>query len=408
MSIVVVRRYGTGHRRRLHAAIALALLGAAVCCSCASPWPRRTTPPGRPRAAAADDGYLRGLHGRLVDSAGRPVRLVGVSWFGFETGTCALHGLSVRNLQDMMVQMRGAGFNVLRLPFSNQSLDDPGCTPKGIDYRKNPDLRGLRGLALLDKVVDEAARLGLWVILDRHSPAPDVRGDLWYTNQVPESRWISDWQMLARHYLRNRAVIGADLDNEPHGSATWGDGNVSTDWRLAAELAGDAVLAANPHWLIFVQGIQYFRGDQYWWGGQLLGATQYPVRLTHPEKLVYSPHDYGPSVSQQAWFHSSDFPRNLPQIWDRHWGDLVAQGTPVLVGEFSSRSVGQDYEGIWQRSLVSYLNEHGIGSIYWSWNPDSNDTGGMLEQDWTTLNRPELDLVMGSQAPPAHAGASGA
>ena len=56
-----------------------------------------------------------------------------------------------------------------------------------------------------------------------------------YTNQVPEKRWIHDWIMLARHYRGNDTIIAADLANEPHGPATWGDGNPRTDWRLAAE-----------------------------------------------------------------------------------------------------------------------------------------------------------------------------
>ena len=45
--------------------------------------------------------------------------------------------------------------------------------------------------------------------------------------------------MLARRYLGNDTVIGFDLHNEPHGSATWGDNNTATDWRLAAERAGE-------------------------------------------------------------------------------------------------------------------------------------------------------------------------
>ena len=382
----------------LRASVALALMAALIGCSGSNPSTRPSTPHPRPTAANPDDGYLKGIGARLVDSTGRPVRLVGVSWFGFETSTCALHGLSVRNWRDMLDQISGVGFNVLRLPYSNQFLDDPACIPTGVDYRKNPDLKGLKGLALMDRIVDEAGRQGLKVILDRHAPTPDARtGDLWYTDQVPESRWIEDWVMLARHYRSNRAVIGADLANEPHGAATWGDGNTLTDWRLAAERAGNAILAANPNWLILVQGVQFYNGDQYWWGGQLQGAALYPVRLSRPDKLVYSPHDYGPSVWRQAWFDSSDFPRNLPQIWDQHWGHLIQQGTPLLMGEFSGRSVGDDHEGVWQRSLMSYLNERGIGAIYWAWNPDSEDTDGMLEADWRTINQRELDVVLGRQ-----------
>jgi len=386
--------------RRFRAAFTLALVATLLSCSYSNPWTQRSIL-GTHRAANPDEGYLRGVGGKLVDSTGHPVKLIGVSWFGFETGSCALHGLSVRNWKDMLGQISGAGFNVLRLPFSNQFLDDPTCVPTGIDYIMNPDLKGLQGLALLDRIVKEAGRRGLKVILDRHSPTTGVRGDFWYTEQVPESRWIDDWVMLARHYRGNRAVIGADLANEPHGAATWGDGNAPTDWRLAAEDAGNAVLAANPHWLILVQGIQYYGGDQYWWGGQLRGATLYPVRLSHPDKLVYSPHDYGPSVSWQAWFGARNFPENLPQVWDQHWGNLAQQGTPLLIGEFSGHSVGPDVEGVWQRSLMSYLNQRGIGAVYWAWNPDSADTDGMLEVDWTTINQRELDVVLGREQAPA-------
>src|SRR5215472_16183321 len=302
--------------RCLQACAALTLVSALAGCTGVSASPRRSTPHPEPSAPTPspnpDDGYLRGVGGSLVDSSGRPVRLVGVSWFGFETSSCALHGLSVRNWRDMLSQISGVGFNVLRLPYSNQFLDDPTCVPTGIDYRTNPDLRGLRGLALMDRIVNEARRQGLWVILDRHAPTPDARtADLWYSDEVPQSQWIDDWVMLARHYGGNRAVIGADIANEPHGTATWGDGNPRTDWRLAAERAGNAVLAANPDWLIIVQGIEDYHGDYYWWGGNLEGARDFPVRLSQPDKLVYSIHDYGPEIYWQSWFSSRHLARSL-------------------------------------------------------------------------------------------------
>jgi endoglucanase len=43
----------------------------------------------------------------------------------------------------------------------------------------------------------------------------------------------------------------------------------ATDWRLAAERAGNAVPAANPDWLITVEGIDCYSGDCYWRGGNL-------------------------------------------------------------------------------------------------------------------------------------------
>jgi endoglucanase len=83
-------------------------------------------------------------------------------------------------------------------------------------------------------------------------------------------------------------VIGVDLHNEPHGQATWGSEDPATDWRLAAERAGNAILEVNPNLLIIVQGDEQVQGDWYWWGGNLLGAREQPVRLNSPDRLVYS------------------------------------------------------------------------------------------------------------------------
>src|SRR6266513_867610 len=278
-------------------------------------------------------GYLSTFHSELVDaSSGCQVSLTGVNWFGFETGTFAPHGLWARNWQDMLKQIAQTGFNSIRLPYTNQ-LFDPASIPNGINYQLNPDLKGLQGLTLMDRIIQGAGSLGVKVILDRHDPTADLRPALWYTDQMPQSRWIADWVMLAQHYRGNATVIGADLANEPHGPATWGDGNPSTDWRMAAEQAGNAVLAANPDWLIIVEGIEQYHGDFYWQGGNLEGAEQYPVHLSEPDKLVYSAHDYGPEVYAQSWFQAPNFPHNLPAVWQQHWAYLQMDGTaPVLLG----------------------------------------------------------------------------
>ncbi len=338
-------------------------------------------------------GFLHCVGAQIVDAAGHEVQLRGVSWFGFETQSFAPHGLDVRNWQDMLDQMARAGLNTIRLPYSNQ-LFDPASTPTGINYGLNPDLKGLQGLALMDKIIQGAGQRGLKVILDRHRPNADAQSELWYTDQVPESRWIGDWVMLARHYRGNSAVIGADLHNEPRGPATWGSGNRRTDWRLAAERAGNAILAVNPDWLIIVEGIEDYHGDYYWWGGNLEGAGRFPVRLSRPDELVYSTHDYGPEIYPQQWFQSRHFPRNLPAVWEKHWAYLQTEDiAPVYVGEFGGRSTGWDTGGVWQRSLVAFLTARRISYTYWSWNPDSGDTGGLLQDNWRTVNQCKIDAL---------------
>ena len=68
---------------------------------------------------------------------------------------------------------------------------DAGSKPKDIDYSENPDLKGLNGLGIMDKIVDYAGQIGLRIMLDHHRSAagagPNESG-LWYTAAYPESR----------------------------------------------------------------------------------------------------------------------------------------------------------------------------------------------------------------------------
>lgn len=355
--------------------------------------------PSGPRTWAGPPTFLHAEGSQIVDSNGRRVILTGINWFGLETPTFAPHGLWARNWQSILDQIRDLGFNTIRLPYSNQ-LFEPASLPTGIDYDLNPDLRGLAGVELMDRLVAGAGARGLKIILDRHRPDSRAQSQLWYTSDYPEEVWIADWVMLARRYAGNDTVIGVDLHNEPHGLASWGSGQLETDWRLAAERAGNAILEVNPDLLILVQGIDEYQGDWYWWGGNLMGARQHPVRLSRPSQLVYSSHLYGPGVYPQPWFWDPSFPDNLPAIWDRHWGYLSHEGiAPVIVGEFGGRSTGDDREGIWQRNLVSYLRRHGLSYFYWTFNPNSEDTGGILLDDWTTVDSAKLALLSGFQFP---------
>jgi endoglucanase len=357
-----------------------------------------------PPAAAAPakplgNGPLHTDGGNIVDPNGQVVHISGVNWFGLETSTYAPQGLWARSLDSMLDQIVQSGFNTIRLPYSND-IFNAANKPNGIDYQLNPDLQGLTALQIMDQVVERAGARGLKVILDRHRPTAAGQSELWYTGQVSEQTWIDDWVSLAKRYEGDPTVIGADLHNEPHGPATWGDGNAATDWRAAAERAGNAVLQANPDWLIFVEGIEHQGNDWYWWGGDLAPAAQYPVEFAVANRLVYEAHDYGPGVSGQAWFQAPNFPQNLPGIWQSHWAFLKLQNiAPVLVGEFGGRSVGNDAEGAWQRLLVSYLQANSIDYTYWCWNPNSGDTGGVLEDDWTTLNPAKLSVLRAYQWP---------
>jgi len=366
---------------------------------------------GTPQTAVAT-GYLHTSGNQILDANKTPVRIAGVNWFGFETTNFAPHGLWTRGYKEMMDQMKSLGFNTIRLPYSDQ-LFDAGSKPNSIDFFKNPDLQGLTGLQLMDKIVGYAGRIGMKIILDHHRSdagnSANASG-LWYTAAYPESAWIKNLTMLASRYAGDATVIGIDLHNEPHGPATWGDGGAN-DWRLAAERGGNAVLAANPNLLVIVEGIETASSGSYWWGGNLSNAGTAPVRLNTPGRLVYSAHDYPASVYAQTYFSDPTYPANLPAVWDKNWGYLFRTGTaPVLLGEFGS-NLATASDRAWYAKMVSYLEgdldgngtndlaagKQGISWTYWSWNPNSGDTGGILGSDWRTVNTAKVDPLKAAQ-----------
>lgn len=381
-------------------------------------------------ANGTGSGYLSTRGNQIVDATGATVRLTGINWFGMETDNKTFHGLwasvTWRSMIDHMAQL---GYNTIRVPYAGDALK-AGAVATSVNTNTNPDLVGLSPLQILDKVVDYAGSLGMRVILDRHRPSSAGQTALWYTPAVSEASMIADWQLLARRYAGNTTVVGADLFNEPHAEGTyphgtgscWGCGDTARDWRLAAERIGNAVHAANPSWLVLVEGVSCLDGSNAnvwdsipddpdacsWWGGNLSGVATNPVRLTVPNKLVYSAHDYGISVyDHQDWFDTAkhpDFPANLPAVWDRYWGFISKQSiAPVLVGEFGS-TLRDPRDVQWMTALVSYLRTNGMSFTYWSWNPDSGDTGGIVQDDWVTVNTNKQSILQPALVPPVGPG----
>jgi aryl-phospho-beta-D-glucosidase BglC (GH1 family) len=259
----------------------------------------------------------------------------------------------------------------------------------------------------MDKIIEYATSKGLRILLDRHSSKIDnfFNEDRWFIpgdTEYTEQRWIEDWEMLALRYRGNPAVIGADLWNEPKLGCLW------EEWKEAAQRAGNAIHAVNPDWLIVVEGTQNFNGESYWWGGNLQGVRSNPVVLNNENKLVYSAHDYPSSVFEQSWFSEPNYPANLASIWNRNWGYIFEEKiAPVIIGEFGTKLESVS-DKTWLSNLISYMDrggtslgegEKGISFTFWCYNPNSHDTGGMLNDDWITVNTEKMGYLKDSLEP---------
>ena len=364
------------------------------------------------------DGYLSTKGAEIVDSNGNQVLINAVNWFGMES-IFAPDGLWAVNYKDTMKQMVSLGFNAIRFTLSDQTFA-PGSTPTYVDYSINPELKGMTPLQLLDAIVAEATSLGLKMILDHHTSSAFgylTSAGLWYDNNYGQDAFVSDWVKLAGHYAGNSTVIGLDLANEPHGPVTWGDGNVATDWELAATKTGNAIQAVNPDALIIVEGTEFYKGTETPWGENLLGVADHPVVLNTANKLVYSAHDYPASITHAQYFNDPTYPSNLAAIWTKDWGYIEQQNlAPVWVGEFGT-DLGTQSDTQWLSTLKAYIDGNAAAAsptgavvpqasfswAWWAWNPNS-DGFGILMDDWKTANQAKLTAIDGAWWKPTTTG----
>lgn len=317
----------------------------------------------------------------LVDANGRRVTLNAVSWYGAESPDFVPGGLNLSTPSAIAQLIRQLGFNAVRLPWSNQMFESQPAA-----------------LQIFDQVVDALAAERLMIILDNHnSNAEWCCGNdgntLWENAAYPEASWIRDWQNITRRYASQPYVIGADLRNEPRINATWG-GDPATDWHAAATRGGNAVLAVNPHLLIFVEGINY--------ATDLSGAAALPVTLNVPNRLVYSAHDYGFDYTGLS----------TPADWLSHvspvWGYLITGSNPqpFWLGEFGTcNNSDACVTSVWFNSITAYLTSHQeVNWSYWPLNgtqssgagrtPGAPEAYGVLSPDWTGSSLPSLTMAL--------------
>ena len=115
---------------------------------------------------SADRLPLRTSGSRIVDAQGRRAKLACVNWYGAHMEQHAVSGLHVQPLAAITSTIVSMGFNCIRLPFSLQLWSDDPVVPASV-LQANPELQGLTGMQLLDRVIEEFRERQLLVILSR-------------------------------------------------------------------------------------------------------------------------------------------------------------------------------------------------------------------------------------------------
>ena len=364
--------------------------------------------------------HLKGVSVRSTPPTHPPAtHPIHIQWFGFETDVYFPHGLWGATTTDRVFRfLRANGFNAIRIPFSAELALEPG---RVVRVAGEPELDNLGHLARLARFVDLAAQHNLLVMLDMHRlRATGGITELWYDGSTPYPRVLEAWYNVMDALVEKWNLFAVDIKNEPHGAATWGAGNPGTDWNRAAEDIANRIYGRYPQWhgLAFVEGVSNptvrSRGrdpNPTWWGGSLEGVWDAPITLARPEwtrRVVYSPHTYGPDVYDHWVFRDwANFPNNMPGIWQAQFGfaEGVQGQRAVVIGEwggFYGRGPSGWRDRVWADRLGDWMQERCLAdNFYWGVNPNSGDTGGLLEDDWTTSVQPKLALLARIQPQPS-------
>lgn len=386
-----------------------------------------------------------------------------------------------RTIQQTMDEIKAKGINLIRLPIAPQTLDpdDPQGQPRV--FKNHQSVRATNARQALEDFIKLADKNGLDILLDIHScsnylgwragrldatpPYADANRDNYIykregyscgtdvgsgviVQEYNEQKWLEDLRQLARFAdeLKVNNILGIDIFNEPW-DYTW------TDWKTLAEHAYQAINEENKNVLIWVEGIgsvksdgtQNPHGDEATnpnWGENFFSMATNPLDIPK-DRLVLSPHTYGPSVSVQKQFMdpaqpecaglSEDDaakakcnivinPELLRQGWEEHFGYLKDEGYAIVIGEFGghydwpeSGAVRiqdmwgylprSDYDKKWQNAFVDYMSDKNIEGCYWSINPESDDTGGLYSHaydartntsgwgEWTGFETEKWDML---------------
>jgi hypothetical protein len=96
----------------------------------------------------------------------------------------------------------------------------------------------------------------------------------------------------------------------------------------------------------------------------------------------------------QPWFKKTfDETTLYNDCWKPNWYYLVEAGTaPMLVGEWGGKLVNPT-NAAWFSDIADFIATKGLNHTFWSFNPNSADTGGLMLDDWKTVDETKYAII---------------
>ena len=268
-------------------------------------------------------------------------------------------------------------------------------------------------------VVRFLAKNGFYVVLENHINTDD-------TFLRNPGGWMNEWRGLLQELARDRSVAARlmiDPLNEPDSKGLRWEAQGGKPGMTQMYLSAfDALYPLARDALLLVEGTGQ-SGLAKNWGDGLVTSPELirSHRLSDPNPLfaallhrpyasrvVLAPHIYPPSISKatSATTGKDLFARLSSSFGDKTTGKGYCAGQvcrrfPVVLGEIGSAMQPVDTAAM--NDFAAYITNTGAGKdgrhealagwIYWAWNANSGDTGGLVQDNWRDVNWSKFDYL---------------
>lgn len=380
------------------------------------------------------------------------VELRGINWFGFNNKQTMVDGLWVggssmaTDFRTIVWRLKLLGFNAVRLPFT---FDDLNLKPvdKAIQCKVTPPQkvisscvppwkkaaapqcpvrfaggllpdagcgkicnRYLVNTSTVNRLIDVTKTFvenGFYVVLDYHPMGTEP-----YAWQSP---WVvaQKWESLIKSYkqspwwhplFKGRLIV--DIMNEPDSMKLgWAPvsklylATMDKLWPIVGRdgaffmVEGTAQGAYNLNWgdgfvtnqsIIKSMGIEdaspFFEGV---------------IRKPYRDNVIISPHMYGPTIALNSRAHAGELLKQ--RMWNSYmylyYRGYKGKRFPVVLGEFGS-FLKDPRDILFFKDLARYWIPRGQRHwLWWAYNNNSGDTGGIVKNDWEALEWDKLKYL---------------
>lgn len=389
----------------------------------------------------------------FVDGRGRAFEFHGINWFGFGNKQTMVDGLWIggssvaSDFFSIVYRIKLLGFNSVRLPFTFNDLDMrpvdkripcrvmsagaivnstlPPARWGVVNRSKRPPVfvgrlprqicnEGVdntntkrRFLQVIKTFIDN----DIYVVLDYHPMGSEP-----YAWQRNGAEVAERWRQLMAWFIKEagtqwnsvyRGRVLIDIMNEPD--------SMGIGWKRASDIylkTMDALwpLLGRNGSLFMVEGTGQVSYGLNWGDGFITDPAiiaksgiddagiffRQVVRKPYANHVIVSPHMYGPTIML------SDRASYGPELRDRMWKSYLYlwktgfQGKkfPIVLGEFGSfMKDPRDIRHLRDLPLYFVSGKHWM---WWCWNNNSGDTGGLVKADWLELEWEKIDYLIKS------------